>query len=311
MMHSGRESLHNVDWEDLRHFAAFVHGKSLSAAAGRLAVDHATVARRIAALEATLGVKLVDRRARIPALTAAGERIAELVLRVEDAAFGVARAARGLSPELGGEVSVTAPPTIANALIAPRLPGLRLRHPAIRIHLLGDKRIASLARREADVSIRLVRPTEAGAVGKKLGSFAFPLYAARSYLAGHAPRAFEFITFDGDGAALPQHRWLCEVAGARPIVLRTNDLESQIAAARAGVGVAALPDFLAARHAELVRVAVRARPVTREVWLVVHDDLRNTPTVRAVIDFLTEACRELAAPAARPVALPTTPPPTG
>jgi len=278
--------VHSLDWEHLRHFAAFVHGRSLSAAAIRLAVDHATVARRIAALEAALGVKLVDRRARIPALTTEGARIAALVLRVEAEVLGVVRAARGLLPAVAGEVSISAPPTIANALIAPRLPVLRARHPAIRIRLAGEKRIASLARGEADVALRLTRPTEAGLAGRRLGSFRFALYATAE------GKDRGLIAFDDDGARLPQQRWLRRLA--RPIVLTTNDLESQIAAARAGVGAAAIPDFLAARYPELVRVPTRARPVTREVWLVVHDDLRAAPAVRAVIDFLGEACRELA-----------------
>jgi len=297
LMHGHGENLHDlpaaIDWEDLRHFAAFIHARSLSAAATRLAVDHATVGRRIAALEAGLGVKLVDRRARIPTLTAEGERIAALVARVEDAALGVARAARGLSPALAGEVSISAPPTIATALIAPRLPALRARHPAIRIRLVGEKRIASLARREADVALRLVRPTEAGVAGRKLGGFAFVPCASRDYLAGRRPGAFEFIAFDDEGARLPQQRALAKLAGDRPIVLRTNDLESQIAAARAGLGIASIPDFLAARYPELVRVRSPSQPVRRELWLVVHDDLRTAPAVRAAIDFLAEACHEL------------------
>lgn len=294
-MHAAGENLHDASWDDLRHFAAFVHARSLSGAAAKLRVDHATVGRRLAALEATLGVKLVDRRARIPALTADGERIAALVLRMEDAAHGVSRAARGLAPTLGGEVSISAPPSIANGLIAPKLPVLRARHPAIRIRLLGEKRIASLARGEADVSLRLMRPTEAGAVGRKLGGFAFALYAARDYAPARRG-AVDLIAFDDEGAKLPQQRALVAFAKrakqARTFVLRTNDLESQIAAVRAGVGVGALPDFIAARHPELVRVR-GAATVARELWLVVHDDLRSAPSVRAVIDFLVEACGEL------------------
>jgi len=287
----------SIDWEDLRHFAAFVAARSLSGAATRLAVDHATVGRRIAALEASLAIKLVDRRARVPALTTEGERIAALVDRVEDAALGVARAARGLAPAVGGEVSISAPPTIANALIAPRLGDLRARHPEIRVRLLGEKRIASLSRREADIALRLVRPTEAGVAGRKLGGFQFVLCASRDYLAGRRPSGFEFIGFDTEDSQLPQQRALVKLAGDRPIVLRTNDLESQIAAARAGLGIVSLPDYLAARYPELARVPSRARPIARELWLVVHDDLRGSPTVRATIDFLVAACHELADPA--------------
>lgn len=282
-----------MDWQDLHHFAAFVRGRSLSAAAKQLGVDHVTVGRRIQALESALRIKLIDRRPRIPALTAEGERIAAAVAGVELAADGVLRAARGLAPELGGAVSVSAPPTIVNALIAPRLPALRARHPQLLVHLLGEKHIASLARREADLALRLVRPTEPGLVTRKIGAFEFALYGARTYVTGRRPTAHEFIAFDDVSDSLPQQRWLLRHAGRRPIVLRTNDLESQIAAARAGAGIAALPDFLAARHAELVRVASGRPRITREVWLVVHEDLRAVPNVRAVMDFLVSATAEL------------------
>jgi DNA-binding transcriptional LysR family regulator len=285
--------MHDLDWQDLRYFAAFVRKRSLSAAANLMGVDHVTVGRRLRALEARLGLKLVDRRARIPTLTAEGERIAALVADIERATDAVARAARGLAPELDGTVSVSAPPTIANAVIAPRLPALRARHPRLCLHLLGDKRIASLARREADLALRLVRPAEPGLVARKVGGFEFALYGARSYVIGRRRSALEFIAFDQESDALPQQRWLLAHAGRRPIALRTNDLESQIAAVRAGVGVAALPSFLAARHPELVRITARGRPVAREVWLVVHEDLRGAPSIRAVMDFLVEATADL------------------
>lgn len=86
--------------------------------------------------------------------------------------------------------------------------------------------------------------------------------------------------------------------------MRTNDLDSQLAAARAGAGIALLPGFLAARHPELQRVPTRQRPFARDAWLVVHGDLRRAPAVRAVMEFLVEATSELIrpSPAARPAA---------
>lgn len=285
--------MHDLDWQDLRYFAAFACKRSLSGAASLIGVDHVTVGRRLRALEASLGLKLVDRRTRIPTLTAEGERIAARVADVERATDAVVRAARGLAPDLGGTVSVSAPPTIINALIAPRLPALRARHPQLRLHLLGDKRIASLARREADLALRLVRPAEPDLVARKVGAFEFALYGARAYVTGRPRTALEFIAFDEETGELPQQRWLLAHAGRRPIVLRTNDLECQISAVRAGVGVAALPTFLAPRHPELVRIPARRRPVTCEVWLVVHEDLRCAPSIRAVMDFLVAATAEL------------------
>jgi DNA-binding transcriptional LysR family regulator len=274
------------DWEDLRHFVALAREKSLSGAARRLKVDHATVARRVAALEAALLIKLVDRRPRSYALTADGERIAALAVRMEGDAFALGRAAQAAQPGLAGEVAISAPPSLASALIASRLGEFRKRHPAIHLRLAGEKRFASLSRREADLAVRLSRPNAAALITRKIGTIAFALYASTDYLAGHSSAAFEFIAYDEHLDDVPQQRWLMAIAGSRPIVLKTNDLESQLAAVRAGVGVAALPTYLGDRDSDLRQVDVDRKPVTREVFLLVHRDLRRTPLVRAVMDFL-------------------------
>ena len=277
------------DWEDLRHFAALAREHTLSAAARALKVDHATVARRIAALEASLGLKLVDRRPRSYVLTADGERIAAQAARMEEASFAVGRAARAAQPVLAGEVSISAPPLLASTRIAPRLAELRNAHPGIHVRLIGEKRSASLSRREADLAVRLSRPTEKRLVVHKIGAIEFRLYAAPRYLAAHEPGSFEFIGYDESLDDVPQQRWLKAAAGTRAIVLRTNDVDSQRAAARAGVGIATLPRYLGDTDAALVPLDLKMKSVTRDIWLVVHSDLRRAPPVRAVMTFLV-AC---------------------
>lgn len=279
---------HNFDWEDLHHFAVFAREKSLSAAARRLAVDHATVARRIAALEASLALKLVDRRARAYELTADGRRVASIAERMDDEAYSLGRAARSLQKGLEGEVVVSAPPALSSSCIAPSLDGLRSAHPGITLRLIGEKRAASLSRREADLAVRLSRPTESGLITRKLSSLVFALYATSTYLSSLPSAGHCFITGDRDFEDLPQQRWMKAVAAGRPIVLQANDQLSQLAAARAGVGIAALPVYLAERDPALVRVAAKPGTISRDIWLVVHRDLQKSPPVRAVMDFLAD-----------------------
>jgi len=274
------------DWEDLRHFAALAREASLSAAARRLGVDHATVARRIVALEAALGLRLVDRRPRSYALTPDGTRIAALAARMETEAFAVDRAARAKTSGLAGEVAVSAPPLVASALIAPRLGELRARHPEIRLRLIGEKRSASLSRREADLALRLSRPVEQSLVARRIGTLSFALYGAPDYLARHDAADYEFIGYDENLEQVPQQQWLRAVASGRAIVLRSDDIAAHQAAARAGVGLAALPRFLGDSDGSLATVEVKGKAVAREVWLAVHRDLRAAPAVRAVMDFL-------------------------
>jgi DNA-binding transcriptional LysR family regulator len=277
-----------LDWEDLRHFLMLAREGTLSAAARGLGVDHATVARRVRSLESETGLKLVDRRARSYTLTDEGRRIAATAEPMEEAAFAVGRAVLAVKPGIRGEVAISAPPSLANAFIAPQILRLRQRHPGIVLKLIGEKRTASLNRREADVALRLMRPTEPGLIARKLGSFGFSLFAAPAYLKETPRRAFAFIAYESSMDDAPQQKWLTATAAGHEIVLRTNDLENQACAARACVGLAVLPDFLGDADPKLMRYAVAPIPVRRDLWLVVHRDLRNAPAVRAVMEFLTE-----------------------
>jgi len=280
-----------ADWEDIRHFVALAREGTLSAAARTLGVDHATVARRVAALETSTGLKLVDRRARATTLTDDGRRIAAVAAPMEEAAFALSRTVQAAKPGVDGEVTISAPPNFASAVIAPQLVRLRQQHPGIRIKLMGEKRRASLSRREADVALRLSRPVETGLFVRKIGSFGFSLYGASAYLDKTPPHAFAFIGYDASMADSPQEVWLRRIIGEREIVLRTNDLETQIAAARSGLGIAALPHYLGDGDPRLLRHDVPERPVSRDVWLVVHRDLRQVPPVRAVMEFLVSCLK--------------------
>jgi DNA-binding transcriptional LysR family regulator len=280
-----------TDWEDLHHFVALAREGTLSAAARALGVDHATVARRVAALETSTGLKLVDRRARSTTLTGDGKRIAAIATPMEEAAFAVGRTAQAAKPGVDGEVTISAPPNFASSVIAPQLLRLRRQHPRIRIKLIGEKRQASLSRREADLALRLMRPVESGLYVRKIGSFGFSLYGTPAYLRETPPHAFAFISYDASLADSPQEVWLRTIVGNRDVVLRTNDLQTQLTAARAGLGLAVLPHYLGDSEPGLQRLVVTQKEVSRDVWLLVHRDLRQVPAVRAVMEFLVSCLK--------------------
>jgi DNA-binding transcriptional LysR family regulator len=280
-----------LDWEDLRHLVVLARTGTLSAAARELGVDHATVARRVAALEAATALKLLDRRSRAVTLTGDGRRVADTAAPMEEAAFAVSRTVQAAKPGIGGEVAISAPPSLANTIIAPQLLRLRQRHPGIRIKLIGEKRSASLNRREADLALRLTRPDEPGLLARKIGGFGFSLYGTPAYLKETPPHAFAFIAYDSFMDDAPQQKWLKAIAGGNEIVLRTNDLENQAAAARTGVGLAVLPHFMGDPDPLLQRCEVALKPVSRDVWLLVHRDLRHVPAIRAVMEFLAECLK--------------------
>jgi DNA-binding transcriptional LysR family regulator len=265
-----------VDWEDIRHFLAVAQSSTLSAAARSLKVDHATVSRRLAALEAALDVRLVDRLSRSCRLTTIGRQV-------------LAKAAHA---PLVGRVTFSAPPVLVTHLLTERLARFRAEYPEIRLSLSAQGQQVSLSRREADVAVRLVQPNEAGSVTRKVGRMAFALYAHRSYAYLAAPERWQFIAFDQNFTHMPQQQWLLGIAGDRPVACELNHISEHLIAVRVGVGVAGLPCFLGDRDRDLVRIYEDAPYFARDIWLVVHRDLRKTPAVRAVMDFATVVISE-------------------
>jgi DNA-binding transcriptional LysR family regulator len=180
---------------------------------------------------------------------------------------------------------------VANFLVK-HLADFRRVHPGVQLSVSGEARQISLSRREADVALRLVRPEEGTSVVRKLGRMSFDLYASRDYPHLHNPSAWEFISYDAGFADMPQQKWLMSVANGRPVACEISDINGHLAATQAGAGVAGLPGFLADTDAKLQRVAYDGEPFSRDIWQAVHRDLRRSPQVRAVMDFLLKIVKE-------------------
>lgn len=278
-----------LDWENLRHLAALAKAGSLSAAARLLDVEHATVARRINALETELGLRVVDRRGRKLMLTAEGGRLAAIAERMECEAMAAERLAASSRHGIEGTVTLSVPPAYAAAALVAPLARLQMEHPGLTIEVIGETRKASLERCEADLAVRLDRPRDGNLSIVRLGTIAFHLYASPSYAAKTAPADWTFIGY-GDELMreAPQSRHLHMLQDGRPLRFIANTTEIQLAATRAGAGVALIPDFVAEGKG-LVVVAPDTPPLIREIWLVVHTDVRTGPAVRAVVDALKAA----------------------
>ncbi|MVA52568.1 LysR family transcriptional regulator [Agrobacterium vitis] len=273
-----------VNWDDYRCFLTLAKTGSFSRAARLLHVDHTTVGRRVAALEVDLGIKLVERLAREVRLTAEGHELATLGLPIEEAMASVERAAAGGGAALAGPVHISAPPGLASLLLAPKLVSLHRQYPDIKITMSSDKDFANLNRREADIALRLSRPLSNGLVTRKLRDIPFFFFASHTY--DIAEDDWEFITYLQADDILPQQSWLMQHIGSRTIALRCSDAASQVQAAASGLGVALLPDYLGYNDTRLRKCPSRLTPPRRELWMVVHDDIRHAPRVRVVLDFL-------------------------
>lgn len=287
-----------MDWENLRYFVAFVRTGTLAAAARELRVEHATVARRIAALEAALSLKLVDRRTRSYLLTTDGERIAEMGMKMEEDALALWRSASVGQQQLRGSVSLSVPPAAGTSLLTPHLGRLRERYADIQLVVRAETRLASL-RSETDLALRVGRPKDPELVVRRLQRLRFSYYAAPDYLAHTPESAHVFIGYDESLEDSPQQQHMLAHAAGRALVLRSNSADIQRGAVRAGVGIALLADLPEIRtDPRLMVVPGLDNVMERDLWLVVHRDLRRAPAVRAVADFVATALSEQAPAAA-------------
>lgn len=274
-----------MDWDDLRFFAELVRQGNLSATARRLRIDHSTVARRIDSLERALDMKLFDRLPRGYVLTVEGERIAERVGVLEEAVSSIQRLQGGGKAAIEGRVRISAPPAFASLWLVPRFAALRRDYPGIVLDVVGATAYASLVRHEADIALRLLQPPNGALKARKLGHLRYGIYGACTYLDEVVEEDRVFLAYDDALEASPQQRWLRKITQGRPIAMLANDLVSLISAARAGMGLAALPHLLV-EEAKDLRCVAESEEATREMWLIYHPDIGRSARIRVVIDHL-------------------------
>ncbi|MFT3775518.1 MAG: LysR family transcriptional regulator [Minicystis sp.] len=284
-----------IPWDDLRVILAAHRGRTLAAAGRALGVDATTVGRRLQALEGALGARLVERTPEGLVLTDAGLRAVAVAERADDLVNGLVREVRGADAHTDGVLRLTTGDGLFVHVLAPALPALRARHPGLRLEFLAATRPLDLARREADLAVRLFRPREPGLVAKRLAPLPYGLYAAPAYLdrAG-APRrladlaAHDLIGFEPSLAGTPEMRWLSRHAPEERFVIRASTTPVVLAACRAGLGIAAVAEVIARGEPGIVRVLPRAALPVREAWAVLHPDLRGSARVQAVLTWLGE-----------------------
>ncbi|WP_186172353.1 LysR family transcriptional regulator [Burkholderia gladioli] len=279
------------DWQDLYFFTVLARTQSLSGAARELQVEHATVGRRIDALEKTLGLRLVDRLPRSRPLTDEGRALARLTGTMENIAKDVNQLSRMASIEVEGTVRVSAPPSMAIYCIAPRIAVLREAHPKLNVVLLPSLSVAALDKGEADIALRTVRPDENALVRRKIGVVKFALYGTAEF-STRPPQQWSFIGYDQNRDHLPQQQWLHQLRRHRPIVFSSSDLTSQQMAARFGVGAVVLPTTVGDNDTLLQRLPVDSEPPIRDIWMAVYPDLRRSPSVKTVMEFLVECIQQ-------------------
>jgi DNA-binding transcriptional LysR family regulator len=284
----------SVDWDGLQVFLVVARSGRVSAAARRLGVEHTTVARRIAALEKTLGVSLFYRTSRGYLLTPEGQNVVSTAEAMERAALVVEARARETSGPPAGRVRVAMPPEYGSHWLAPKLATFRMLHPQIELHILVGTRQRDLSRGEAELAIQPPRPTQTGMVAVRLGRAAVGLYASKNLIGTRRVRIKKFAdaldwplcTYTPPFQILQNARWFQPILASGRIALQSNSTHALLAAARAGAGIAVLPRFVAREHDDLVPVSDDV--ASHDILLITHPEVRRDPKVRATADFLKQ-----------------------
>ncbi|MDI4664033.1 LysR family transcriptional regulator [Xanthobacter autotrophicus] len=293
-----------MDWDHLRVFLAVARHGQLLAAGRRLGLNHATVARRLDALEEALSAPLFDRRPAGCVPTQAGERLLPAAERVEAEMLGIAEGFREAAADVSGTVRIGAPDGLGNYFLAAELGALAALYPDLVVELVPLPRTFSLSRREADLAIVLDRPTEGRLLVSRLIDYTLSVYAARAYLERHGtPATVEDLAGhvvvtgveDLAYASALDYSGVLEKHGRSRF--RCASVMGQMEAVRAGAGIGVLHDFAAGRHLEaqgpdaLVRV-LPGIGFRRSYFLLAHPDTAQVRRIAVLREVLTRRFRE-------------------
>lgn len=285
--------MQSLNWDDLRYLLAVHRGGTYSAAARYLGVDDTTVARRLKSLQAAAGTDLVQRLAdNSIKLTQAGCAVLAHAETMEREAEAIRQTLGEGASKAVGTVRITSVPIVINRLLVPAVPKLLRAHPDLAVEVVADARDFSLTRREADLAIRLARPTSGGTkvITRRIGTLIYGAFAHTDAKDDEA-ETLEWITFEDTMNHLPQARWIAglnRTAKSAISMLRVNDAETALEAAACGLGKTLLPRSVGSNDPRLRQIAVSGlRPdLGREVWLLSHAEQKDLKHIRAAIEWI-------------------------
>ena len=281
-----------MNWDDVRIFLAVARAGQILGAARRLELNHATVSRRIAALEAALGAMLFRRHTAGSELTAAGERFLGIAERMEADMIAARSELAGEGEAVSGTVRIGAPDGFGVAYLAPRLGALTAEHRELSIQLVPVPRSFSLSKREADIAITVERPTEGRLVAAKLVDYSLGLYASRTYAEEHGLPAtpaelsrHRLVGYVGDLVASSSLDYAMEFSPDWTARFSISSALGQVEAVRSGAGIGILHAFIARALPELVAVTA-APPIRRAYFIVYHESMRPLRRIQAMASFI-------------------------
>lgn len=285
----------SINWDDLKFALAIARYGTLSAAARALGTTQPTVSRRLDALELRLQAKLFDREASGLRPTVLARSLLDGLEQMDAGALSIQRQVAARDTGLSGEILVTSLDWLGDEVIAPMLARFGALHPGVVVELINGPQVFNLARREADLAFRFGAFTQENLIERRVGEVAYALYASDAYLQKHGLPdvthglvGHRLVYLDRAAGEVPHEAWLRALATRAHTVLHVNGLRAHLAVARDGVAMAVLPRLLGDREPQLRRVELQHRMPARSVRVGFHSDMRETPRIRALVDFVVQ-----------------------
>lgn len=290
-----KTGISSLNWDDVRVFLSVARAGQILAAARRLELNHATVGRRLTALEERIGARLLERGPSGCELTAEGQVFRRHAEAMEEAMNAGRSEVGGADIALSGTVRVGAPDGFGTAFLAPRLWQLGQRHEQLTVQLVPVPRAFSLSRREADIAITVERPSAGRLVAAKLCDYRLGFYASPAYLARCSePQSLagladhQLVGAVEDLLASPRLAYFSDLVPQWPSRFEVSSAIGQTEAVAAGAGIGILHGFIAKKREDLVQV-LAGETIWRSYWLVYHESARDLRRVAAVADFIHSA----------------------
>jgi DNA-binding transcriptional LysR family regulator len=294
-----------MNWDDLHLFLQVAQANSMSAAAMQLKLSVATISRRLEALERRLGVPLVKRTPRGLTLTEQGVALRQRAGDCENQMAGIERFAASLRTAATAPfIRISATEPVISEIFAPEMARFATRNPGLRIELRVENALVSLALNDADIAIRLTRPTGDSLMAKRLKPLTMGLYGQRDYVAsitltdGPDLGRAALISYDESYGPIPELRWITEGGFGPQVRVRTSSTRGMVNAVAAGAGLAILPRVFADRQPGLVEIRSNAFPpvAERNIWIVWHRDMTRRAGIRETIRWMEECFRRAVQP---------------
>jgi len=288
-MHIGE----SIDWDDLRAFLVVARLGSFKAAGDQLGIAHTTVGRRITAIEAKIGARLLARHSKGMRLTHRGQELARRLSVMETTAGEVERHLFGGAQGLVGTVRIAVTDGLATFWLMPQLIAFNRSHPSVRIEIATVNSWGDLASEEADIALRYARPTAGAMVSRKVGRSHFALYGTKAYFdAFGMPATIDDLSHHTliENVNLRTNRALAKWQAAlmkAPAAIASNAAATVLATVRAGGGIALLPTFFEAAAPELIMLDIPLK-LSSDMWMLSHAKTNKTPRVRALLGFIAE-----------------------